>query len=120
MERRTSVIGGSRLENSAEHSWHLAVLALVLRPELHVDGRNLLAFVPALALAGLLATPGVTLAQGSASGWSFGGHGKYGYSFTGVPGDSAARRSKAAVSSGAGGFAGVPGESANSTRPSLA
>lgn len=30
VERRISVIGGSRLENSAEHSWHLAVLASVL------------------------------------------------------------------------------------------
>lgn len=28
--RRTSVVGESRLENSAEHSWHLAVLAPVL------------------------------------------------------------------------------------------
>ena len=29
--RRTSLIDGSRLENSAEHSWHLALAALVLR-----------------------------------------------------------------------------------------
>jgi putative hydrolase of HD superfamily len=28
--RRTSVIGESRLENSAEHSWHLAVMAALL------------------------------------------------------------------------------------------
>lgn len=28
--RRTSVVGESRLENSAEHSWHLAVIAPVL------------------------------------------------------------------------------------------
>ncbi len=28
--RMTSVIGGSRRENSAEHSWHLAVMALLL------------------------------------------------------------------------------------------
>jgi putative hydrolase of HD superfamily len=28
--RRTSLIDGSRLENSAEHSWHLAVAALAL------------------------------------------------------------------------------------------
>lgn len=28
--RRTSVIGGSRLENSAEHSWHLGVMASLL------------------------------------------------------------------------------------------
>jgi putative hydrolase of HD superfamily len=30
VERRTSVIGGARLENSAEHSWHLAVMAMLL------------------------------------------------------------------------------------------
>jgi putative hydrolase of HD superfamily len=29
--RRTSLIDGSRLENSAEHSWHLALAAIVLR-----------------------------------------------------------------------------------------
>ena len=29
--RRTPLIDGSRLENSAEHSWHLALAALVLR-----------------------------------------------------------------------------------------
>lgn len=28
--RRTSIIGGSRLENSAEHSWHLGIMAPVL------------------------------------------------------------------------------------------
>lgn len=28
--RRTSLVGGDRRENSAEHSWHLAVMALVL------------------------------------------------------------------------------------------
>ena len=28
--RRTSVIGSSRLENSAEHSWHLAIMAPLL------------------------------------------------------------------------------------------
>jgi 5'-deoxynucleotidase YfbR-like HD superfamily hydrolase len=30
VERRTSVIGESRLENSAEHSWHLALMAPLL------------------------------------------------------------------------------------------
>jgi putative hydrolase of HD superfamily len=29
--RRTSLIDGSRLENSAEHSWHLVLVALVVR-----------------------------------------------------------------------------------------
>lgn len=29
--RRTPLVDGSRLENSAEHSWHLALAALVLR-----------------------------------------------------------------------------------------
>ena len=29
--RRTSLIDGSRLENSAEHSWHLALAAIILR-----------------------------------------------------------------------------------------
>jgi len=28
--RRTRIMGGERLENSAEHSWHIAVIALVL------------------------------------------------------------------------------------------
>ena len=28
--RRTSLVGGDRRENSAEHSWHLAVMAMVL------------------------------------------------------------------------------------------
>jgi 5'-deoxynucleotidase YfbR-like HD superfamily hydrolase len=31
ISRRTPLIDGSRLENSAEHSWHLALAALVLR-----------------------------------------------------------------------------------------
>ena len=30
VERMTSLIGGARLENSAEHSWHLAVMASLL------------------------------------------------------------------------------------------
>jgi putative hydrolases of HD superfamily len=30
--RRNSIVSGTRLENSAEHSWHLAVMALVLAP----------------------------------------------------------------------------------------
>lgn len=30
VERRTSIIGGGRLENSAEHSWHLAVMVSLL------------------------------------------------------------------------------------------
>ena len=30
VERRTRVLGGSRQENSAEHSWHIALLAVVL------------------------------------------------------------------------------------------
>ena len=28
--RRTRIVGGERLENSAEHSWHIAMIALVL------------------------------------------------------------------------------------------
>jgi putative hydrolase of HD superfamily len=28
--RRTAIVGGERRENSAEHSWHLAVMAMVL------------------------------------------------------------------------------------------
>jgi putative hydrolase of HD superfamily len=31
VERRTPLVDGSRLENSAEHSWHLALAALILR-----------------------------------------------------------------------------------------
>ena len=29
--RQSSILDGSRKENSAEHSWHLALMALVLR-----------------------------------------------------------------------------------------
>jgi len=29
--RRTSLVDGSRLENTAEHSWHLALVALIVR-----------------------------------------------------------------------------------------
>jgi putative hydrolase of HD superfamily len=32
IDRRSSITGGTRLENSAEHSWHLALMALVLAP----------------------------------------------------------------------------------------
>jgi putative hydrolase of HD superfamily len=38
--RRISVIGGSRLENSAEHSWHLGVMASVLA-EYAPDGADI-------------------------------------------------------------------------------
>ena len=31
VQRRTSLMDGSRLENTAEHSWHLAVVALIVR-----------------------------------------------------------------------------------------
>lgn len=39
IERKTKIIGGARLENDAEHSWHLAMMALVLHPYAneHVD-----------------------------------------------------------------------------------
>jgi putative hydrolases of HD superfamily len=30
--RRTHIMGGARLENSAEHSWHLALMAITLLP----------------------------------------------------------------------------------------
>ena len=44
-------------------------------------------WLPAL-LAGLMAIPCVSSAQG-VDAWSFGGHGKYGYSFTSLPDNSA-------------------------------
>jgi putative hydrolase of HD superfamily len=31
VERQTAIVGGSRRENTAEHSWHLAMYALILR-----------------------------------------------------------------------------------------
>ncbi|MBQ4898810.1 HD domain-containing protein [Paenibacillus sp. Marseille-P2973] len=31
IERRTKIIHGSRLENDAEHSWHLAMMAMILQ-----------------------------------------------------------------------------------------
>jgi putative hydrolase of HD superfamily len=36
VRRRTPLADGSRLENSAEHSWHLAMCAMILRE--HADG----------------------------------------------------------------------------------
>jgi len=37
VERQTSIVGGHRRENTAEHSWHLAMYALVLREWSNVD-----------------------------------------------------------------------------------
>lgn len=31
IERKTRIMHGERLENDAEHSWHLAMMALVLQ-----------------------------------------------------------------------------------------
>lgn len=48
IERRSYLADGSRRENSAEHSWHLAMLALVLSE--HADARVDLARVVAMVL----------------------------------------------------------------------
>jgi putative hydrolase of HD superfamily len=37
VERQTSIVGGHRRENTAEHSWHLAMYALVLREWSNAD-----------------------------------------------------------------------------------
>lgn len=37
VERQTSITGGSRRENTAEHSWHLAMYALVLQEWSNAD-----------------------------------------------------------------------------------
>jgi putative hydrolase of HD superfamily len=37
VERQTSIVGGQRRENTAEHSWHLAMYALVLREWSNTD-----------------------------------------------------------------------------------
>jgi putative hydrolase of HD superfamily len=37
VDRQTSIVGGHRRENTAEHSWHLAMYALVLREWSNVD-----------------------------------------------------------------------------------
>lgn len=37
VERQTSILGGHRRENTAEHSWHLAMYALVLQEWSNVD-----------------------------------------------------------------------------------
>lgn len=39
VERQTTLTDRSRLENSAEHSWHIAVLAIILAE--HADHKNL-------------------------------------------------------------------------------
>jgi putative hydrolases of HD superfamily len=48
VERRTRITGGSRQENTAEHSWHLALFALVLAE--HADEPVDLARVLAMAV----------------------------------------------------------------------
>lgn len=37
IERQSCIIGGARRENSAEHSWHLAMFALVLGADMGLD-----------------------------------------------------------------------------------
>lgn len=37
VDRQSELIGQSRRENSAEHSWHLAMCALVLGPDMDLD-----------------------------------------------------------------------------------
>jgi putative hydrolases of HD superfamily len=37
VERQTAIVGGHRRENTAEHSWHLAMYALVLREWSNAD-----------------------------------------------------------------------------------
>src|SRR5690554_8188512 len=37
IERKTKIINGTRLENDAEHSWHLAMMALILQKESNSD-----------------------------------------------------------------------------------
>jgi putative hydrolase of HD superfamily len=48
VERQTAIIGGSRRENTAEHSWHLGLFALVLGE--HADDDVDLARVVAMVL----------------------------------------------------------------------
>lgn len=48
VERRTSIVGGARRENTAEHSWHLALFALFLGE--HAEERVDLARVVAMLL----------------------------------------------------------------------
>jgi 5'-deoxynucleotidase YfbR-like HD superfamily hydrolase len=47
VERQTAIIGGSRRENTAEHSWHLGLFALVLaeHADRPVDVARVLAMV---------------------------------------------------------------------------
>ncbi len=51
--RQTLLIDGSRQENSAEHSWHLAIMALVLA-EYAPDGVNILQAIKMLLLHDLV------------------------------------------------------------------
>ncbi|MEX2103828.1 MAG: HD domain-containing protein [Bacilli bacterium] len=37
IERKTKIISGSRLENDAEHSWHLAMMAIILHKHANHD-----------------------------------------------------------------------------------
>ena len=40
IERQTHITGGSRRENTAEHSWHLAMYALILAEWSNVEDRK--------------------------------------------------------------------------------
>lgn len=40
VDRKTHCLGGTRPENSAEHSWHIALMALTLSPRIAASGGN--------------------------------------------------------------------------------
>ena len=46
--RRTTLLDGSRQENSAEHSWHIALIVLVLSEYVEADNLNLLRVIKLL------------------------------------------------------------------------
>jgi putative hydrolase of HD superfamily len=54
VERRTRISGGSRPENSAEHSWHAALAALILAEHANVRALNLSRVVEMLLIHDLV------------------------------------------------------------------
>lgn len=52
--RRTYILDGSRTENDAEHSWHLAMMALLLGEYAEIDGLDLFRVVKMVLLHDLI------------------------------------------------------------------
>lgn len=54
IERKTHCLEGRRTENSAEHSWHIALMAMTLAPHLSAKGGDLLHIIQMLIVHDLV------------------------------------------------------------------